>query len=191
VGFYVIVVLLTTILGAHGVGGLRAADAVFAPFTLLAPALMLAGLPAVARQLASSREDALKLAAGISVASIAATGVYAALMLVFGPRLITLVFGRSFESYADLLLPVSVQQFVLAAGIGFAIFLRAEQRGRAIVVTGVAMVITSLVGSTTLASLAGPSGAVWGLCIGAAVASTLSGYFALRPSWARHDVTVR
>jgi len=63
IGFYGLVLLLTPILGATGLGGLRAAETIFAPMSLLAPALVVVGLPAVSRALSRSDDSAIKLAA--------------------------------------------------------------------------------------------------------------------------------
>jgi O-antigen/teichoic acid export membrane protein len=182
IGFYGLVVILTAILGAADVGGLRAADSVFAPFTLLAPALMLAGLPAVSRSVAVSRAKALQLAAAISAFCVLLILAYSAVMFLAGDTVLPAVFGDDFEPYVHLVVPMSVWQIALGAGLGFAILLRAEQRGRAILVSGTAMLAASLLASPLLAAAAGVEGAVWGLGIGAAVGTVFSIYLALRPS---------
>jgi O-antigen/teichoic acid export membrane protein len=179
-GYYGLIVILTAILGVSGVGGLRAADSIFSPFTLLAPALMLVGLPATSRALGRSRESAVNLAAWISGATVFLTLAYAGFMLVAGPHILTSLYGGAFEPYGDLVVPLSVVQITLASGIGFAILLRAEQRGRANFVGGTSMTATSLVASTFLAHLAGVDGAVWGLAVGATVGSFLMIYFGIR-----------
>lgn len=180
IGTYGLILILTAILGAAGLGGLRAADSIFVPFTLLAPAMILAGVPAVSRTLARSHESAVHLAARISGACVLVTLAYSGVMLVAGSRILTAVFGESFEPYGNLVVPMSIWQLALTGSIGFGILLLAEQRGRAILVVGISMSATSLVASSVFATLHGVRGAVWGLAVGGAVGSFLCVYFGLR-----------
>src|SRR5439155_1001203 len=140
----------------------------FAPFTLLAPALALAGLPAASRALAHSEKSAALLAVKLSSLCVGVTIAYSALMLVAGTRILTAVFGSSFDSYGDLVVPMAAWQIMLAVGVGFGILLDAERRGRAIVVVGSTAMAVSFAASTILATVAGVRGAVWGLAAGAA-----------------------
>lgn len=193
-GSYALVAILIAIVGAAGVGGLSAAQTIFAPFSLLAAALVLPGLPAVSRALARSRESAVRLAATVSVAGIALTGVYLLVMTVVGTRLLTGLFGDAFADYGELVVPICVWQVLAAAGLGFAILLRAERRGRTIFVAGTAAIVSQLVASSVLAAVAGVEGAAWGLSFGAAVGTLLQivygvragGAARLRVSDARH-----
>jgi O-antigen/teichoic acid export membrane protein len=180
VGFYGLYVVLIELLGTPDLGGLRAAESLFSPFTLLAPALLLAGLPAVSRAYAVSHEAAVRVAVAISGGSVLVTLVYTGLMLFAGPHLLAAVFGDSFEPYHDLVVPMSAGQLALAAGIGFVILLRAEQRGRATLVIGSAALLVTLCSSIFLATKAGIEGAVWGLSLGAAVGAALSIFTGIR-----------
>ena len=182
VSFFGLVVILTGILGAADVGGMRAADSIYAPFTLLGPALLLAALPAVSRVYARSHERAVRLAIGISSGSVFLTLIYSAVMLAAGSHLLTAFYGDSFEPYADLVVPMSAWQLALAAGYGFGILLLAEQRGKQLLVTGTVMSATSLVASPVLAEVDGVRGAVWGLGIAAVVGAALATYFSVRGS---------
>jgi O-antigen/teichoic acid export membrane protein len=172
-GFFGLYMALTAILGVADLGGLRAAESVFAPFTLLAPALSLAGLPALSRALAVSHERAVRLAVVISGTAVLVTLAYTGLMLAGGSLILTGLFGEEFKRYDALVIPMSAGQIALATGVGFAILLHAEQRGRANLVAGLAMVLTSLSASIFLAVRAGIEGAVWGMALGAAVASVV------------------
>jgi hypothetical protein len=180
VSLFGLVVILTGILGAAGVGGMRAADSIFAPFTLLGPALLLAALPPVSRVYARSHGSAVRLAIGVSVGSVFLTLIYSAVMLVAGSYLLTAFYGGSFEPYADLVVPMSAWQLVVAAGYGFGILLLAEKRGKQLFVTGILASVTALIASPSLADVSGVRGAVWGLAIAAAVGSALAAYFSIR-----------
>jgi len=179
-GFYGLVLLLTPILGATGLGGLRAAETVFAPMSLLAPALVVVGLPAVSRALSRSHESAMKLAAGISGACVLLILVYSGVMVVAGPSILTQVFGDAFEPYGDLVVPMSIWQLTLAIGLGFTILLRGQQRGKVLLLSGTSMALTALVVSPVAAALGGVRGAVWGYISAAAVYGLLVVWFGLR-----------
>lgn len=179
-GSYALVAILTAILGASGVGGMRAAETIFAPFSLLSAALVLPGLPAVSRALALSRERAVRLAATISAGGIALTLAYLGVMALVGPRLLTGLFGDSFGAYGGLVYPICVWQILAASGLGFAILLRAERRGRTLFAVGTASILSMLVASSLLALVAGVEGAAWGLSAGAAVGTALQVFYCLR-----------
>ena len=170
---YGLIVLLTGVIGVAGIGGLKSAQSVFAPFSLLAPALVLAGLPVVSKALAESRTSAIRLAAWISGVGVGLAVAYSAVMLVTGPRILTLVFGDAFEPYGSLVAPMCAWTIALAGGIGFTILLRAQQRGRALFVVGASAQVVTLFASTALAVAGGVEGAVWGFVVGAACGSAI------------------
>jgi len=180
IGFYGLVLLLTPILGATGLGGLRAAETIFAPMSLLAPALVVVGLPAVSRALSRSDDSAIKLAAGISGACVLLIIVYSGVMVVAGPSILTRIFGDAFEPYGDLVVPMSIWQLTLALGLGFTILLRGQQRGKVLLLSGTSMALTALVVSPVAAALEGVRGAVWGYISAAAVYGLLVVWFGLR-----------
>ena len=134
----------------------------------------------MARALGRSRESAVRLAVTISAAGIALTVAYLGLMTVAGTHLLTALFGDSFEEYGALVVPICVWQVVAAAGLGFAILLKAEQRGRALFAIGTAAIAAQLVASASLAAVAGVEGAAWGLSAGAAVGTILQVVYAVR-----------
>jgi hypothetical protein len=76
---------------------------------------------------------------------------------------------------------MSVGQVALAAGLGFGILLKAEQRGGEVLLSGVVFVTASLVASLSLATQDGIEGAVWGLSAGAAVLAALVICLGVRP----------
>ncbi|MCS7006775.1 MAG: hypothetical protein RMM28_05440 [Thermoleophilia bacterium] len=181
-GSYALVAALTLILGSSGVGGLRAAETVFAPFSLLSRAAALPGLPAVSRALARSHDEAVRLAAAISLGVVSLTFAYVVVMLVQGTALLALVFGGEFGGFGTLVVPLSAWQLALAAAVGFGLLLTAQRRGGALLACSIVGIGTTVGASSILASLAGVEGAAWGFALGAAVAATLTIGLALRPT---------
>jgi O-antigen/teichoic acid export membrane protein len=174
------VFLLNGLLGAKALGGLRAAQTLFAPLTLILPAISLPGLPAIARTLAVSPRAAISLAIRLSGFVMALAALYVAVMVPLGGRLIVYVFGASFKPFTNLAVPTGAWQLASGLGVGFVLFLTAQQRGRdllAILVTGS---IASIAFISLLAWTSGVTGAAWGFTIGASAASILSIGLALR-----------
>ena len=164
-----ITIVVDKTLGAPAVGGLRAAQSIFAPLTLLTPAIALPGLPAVTRAVALSSRAGLALARKLSGAVMALTAVYVILMVSVGSALMPLLLGDSFEPYRDLALPIGVWQEVGAAGVGLTLLLTARRRGRE-------LLVVRLVESTAIVALIwilsarhGLEGAAWGYAAGAAL----------------------
>jgi O-antigen/teichoic acid export membrane protein len=174
------VFLLNGLLGAKALGGLRAAQSLFAPLSLLLPAISLPGLPAMARSLAASPRDAIGLALRLSGSVTALATLYGAAMIVSGGNLIVLVFGTSFREYTDLAVPIGVWQVVAGLSVGFTLFLTAQQRGRDLLLVGVAGSVGCLVFVPFLAWANGVTGAAWGFSLYAAVATALSAALAFR-----------
>jgi O-antigen/teichoic acid export membrane protein len=168
-----VIIVLNSALGPAAVGGLRAAQSLFAPLTLITPAIALPGLPAMARAAAQSRRAAFSLAWRLSAAVMAFTGVYVIFMTSVGSALLPLVFGRSFDSFRNLALPIGLWQEIGAAGVGFSLFLTAWQRGRDLFV---ARVVESTSILALVAILVGPwglHGATWAYVVGAALGQSV------------------
>lgn len=174
------VFLLNGLLGPKAVGGLRAAQSLFAPLTLIMPAISLPGLPLIARTLAASPRAAFGLAVRLSGSVSVLAALYGAAMVLLGGHLIVLVFGPSFDAYTNLAVPIGVWQLVAGFGLGFNLFLIAQRRGRDLLLIGV----TGSVGSTVFVGLLawadGLRGAAWGYSLYAAAATGLAAVFALR-----------
>lgn len=181
-GSYALVAALTVILGSSGVGGLRAAETVFAPFSLLSRAAALPGLPAVTRALGRSHAEAVRLAAAISLGVVTLTLAYLVLMIATGGSVLALLFGEEFTRFRTLLVPLSVWQVALAATLGFGILLTAQRRGRALLASSIAGISSTLGASSVLASMAGVEGAAWGLAIGTTLGGACAIGLAIRPA---------
>jgi O-antigen/teichoic acid export membrane protein len=172
--------VLNGILGAGRVGGLRAAQSIFAPLTLILPAISLPGLPALVRALAVSPKTAIALAGRLSAAVSLTAAVYVGAMVVLGGRVVPYVFGGSFDSFTGLAVPLGAWQLVGALGTGFGLFLTAKERGRDIFTVLVAGAVSSTAFVTLLAWASGVTGAAWGFAAGAAVTTTLYVALSLR-----------
>jgi O-antigen/teichoic acid export membrane protein len=141
------VFVIGALLGTAAVGGLRAVQTVFAPLTLLSPAIALPALPTMTRKLATAFGEARIFALQLAGIVVVLTTVYVTLVGVLGADLLNIVFGRSFVVYENLILPVAVQQVIAAAGVGFDLLLRAGKRGRAIfgITAATGLLLVSLV----------------------------------------------
>ena len=164
------------ILSAAALGGLRAASTVFAPLSLIIPAIALPGLPAIARAEASG--TGRKLAVNLSVVAVVASGAFALMLFVGGWRLLPFLFGHEFTRYRDLIGPVSAAQVFAAAQVGFVLLIKARMRGRTLlliqaVTTGVGLALV-----VTLSFAYGLTGAAWGGA-GANLLSTVLCLFAI------------
>jgi O-antigen/teichoic acid export membrane protein len=174
------VLTLAAVLGAYGLGGLQAAQSLFAPLSLLSSAVTLPGLPAVTRALAVSFSSALRLAVRISVAVVGLAFAYVLLAGAGGGGLLAVVFGSRFRTFHDLIYPIGAWQLAAAAGVGLQIFIRSQQRGRALFLTRLCVSIVGYCAITTLAATHGVSGAAWGFAIGSATETVLLAAIARR-----------
>jgi O-antigen/teichoic acid export membrane protein len=178
---YAIIFFLIAVLGAYAVGGFRAAETVFAPLSLLAPAIALPGLPAIAHAYGRGYGAARQLAVRLTFATILLTLLYFAAMLVVGNTLLVRLYGEKFDPFSDLIVPIGSWQIFTAAALGFTLLLSAAQRGRALLVAGVITSLSQLVLMTGLAWAYGLNGAAWGLAAGTAIGAAATIFFALRP----------
>jgi O-antigen/teichoic acid export membrane protein len=186
---YSSVLILALILGTNGLGGLRSAEALFSPFSLVAAALVLPALPALSRAAAVSHRQALRLAVRICAVAVGFGLTYMAVMAFVGPWLLVHLFGSSFSPFTNLVWPMAAVQVLNAAGVAFTLLLLAEKRGRASLVSGVAASAATIVSATALALVYGVQGAVWGMATGSGVGSVAVIYLALRKRPAPGETT--
>jgi O-antigen/teichoic acid export membrane protein len=160
------VFLLANVLGTQAIGGLRAVQSVFAPLTLLGPAIVLPGLPALERALRTSKREAWRVAMRLTgFITVVAVG-YVVVVGAWGADILSTLFGRSFLHFRSLTLPVAVGQVFLAAGVGLTLLLQASRRGSALILSSAAGSLLMLGGAWGLAHSHGIVGAAWGLAIG-------------------------
>jgi O-antigen/teichoic acid export membrane protein len=177
--------LLAGVLGVAELGGLRAAQSLFAFMTLAGPALAMAGLPAITRTLRESVAAARVLAMRLSVVALILVATYLVAVGSFRGEVVALIFGREFGSFADLVIPVGVMQLFAGGSIGFTIFLKACSEGRALFWMNVVHSACTFAFSVSLALYAGVQGAAWGFSLGAAVGAGIAIFLAFRVATVR------
>jgi O-antigen/teichoic acid export membrane protein len=171
IGTYATVLALALVVGSTNLGGLRSAEALFSPFSLIAAALVLPALPALSRELAISRRAARRLALRINLIALALGGGYFAVMALLGSWLLTHLFGRSFARFDELIWPMATMQLLGAASFAFAVLLIAEKRGRTLVAAAIVGSTATFAFATALGAVSGVTGAAWGLTAAAAVSA--------------------
>lgn len=127
------VFLIAALLGPAALGGLRAVETVFAPLSLVLPAVSLPALPIMTRRLAIGPNEGKRFAVQVSGLLAGITATYVILAGMGGDTLLRGVFGDSFVGFDSLILPIAIQQVVMATGGGFDLLLQGGKRGRAIV----------------------------------------------------------
>jgi O-antigen/teichoic acid export membrane protein len=174
------VFILAPLLGAAALGGLKATNSVFAPLSVLGPAITLPGLPSMTRAYRSSLHDARSLATRLSVTVGGLTGLYTLLLAAGGGVALTFLFGDRFTRFTSLIVPTAAGQIMAAASIGFVILLKASKSGRPLVLAHVISTVGTLIVTPILAIRAGVTGAAWGLAIGYGLESLAVIWFAWR-----------
>jgi O-antigen/teichoic acid export membrane protein len=177
---YATVLILALVLGTEGLGGLRSAEALFSPFSLVAAALVLPSLPALSRAAAVSHHNAVALAFRICAVAVAFGLAYMVIMAFIGPWLLTHLFGSAFSPFSNLVWPMAAVQVLNAMGVSFTLLLLAEKRGAASLVVGTVASAATLIFATSLAVEYSVAGAAWGMAVGSGVASAAAVYLALR-----------
>ncbi len=172
--------VLAAIVGTTDLGGYRAVESLFAPLSLIGPAVALPGLPALARAYTVGYRRARELAAELSGIAVAASLVFFTALFLGGWRLLPFLFGRRFLRYRDLVVPIAAGQVFTAAAVGFAPLLKVERRGRFLLLTRFAgLVLTTGIGSIA-AIRYGLIGAAWGAAIASCASSIILVLGALR-----------
>jgi O-antigen/teichoic acid export membrane protein len=170
---YVTVLILAAVIGSEDLGGLRSAEALFSPFSLIAAAFALPALPALSRELTSSRDAAQRLTIRISVVAALLGVAYFIVMVWIGGWLLVHLFGSSFSSFRGLIWPMAVAQLFYVGSFAFTALLIVEKRGAELFVAGAVGAAATVGLTTALASSYGVTGAAWGLAAAAGAASVL------------------
>ena len=179
--------LLAAVLGTTDLGGLRAAESLFALMTLVGPALSVAGLPAITRALARSVSDALGLATRISGIALAVVAVYLVGVGVARAEVMGLVFGQEFVAFAHLVIPIGVAQLLGGGVLGYTLFLKACSAGRSLFRYQIAFSVLVLGLSVGLAVRYGAEGAAWGYTAACLLAGGIMVVLAYRVGARRAD----
>ena len=160
-----VIIALAGILGTAALGGLRAVQTVFAPMTLLAPAIALAALPELSRQWTTDTSQARRTAVRLGGLATALTLGYLVVVLVGSESILQFAFGDEFRSYGELMVPIGVGQLTAAMFIAYPNLLKAQHRTRALFLVAAASVPVLLVVTPILGLVYGIVGAAWGLTI--------------------------
>ena len=160
VASYFSVLALVGILGAREFGGLRAVQTVFAPLTLLGPALSLPGLPLLSRTAGESPRRAMMMTLRFGALMALLTGVYVLVFYGF-PGSLGFFFGEEFVEFRSILLPIGISQILLAPAFALTMFLKAQQRGRSLFWSVSLYTLFNVTLAVALALLFGLNGAAW------------------------------
>jgi O-antigen/teichoic acid export membrane protein len=165
---YASVLALSGILGSRQFGGLRAVQSVFAPLTLIGPAIALPGLPLISQAAVDSPRRAFGIACRLAVLATFVTGAYLGVVYAL-PDVLSFVFGDEFGEFQSIMVPIGIAQLLMAPASALMLLLIGQQRGRTLLWVGTlnACLLTGC--SVLLASIFGLTGAAWGAVAGTAL----------------------
>jgi O-antigen/teichoic acid export membrane protein len=172
--------VLAGILGTEALGGFRATQSIFAPLSVIIPAISIPGLPAVARVRAVGYRGARVMALRLSAFAVVAATAYVVVLLVGGWRLLPLLFGSSFSRFQNLIWPTAAWQTLTAASIGLLLLLKAERRGLPLLLNRAIATTLTLLLIWVFAWRAGLVGAVWGGAVGSLASLSILAWSSLR-----------
>jgi O-antigen/teichoic acid export membrane protein len=167
------ILIIAGLLSASDVGGFRAVQSVFAPVSLLGPAIGIPGLPAMSAALGQSRAHAGRLAVRFSGFLILMTGAYLLLVGSLKGTLLALLYGPSFRSFEGLIYPIATAQLLIGASMGFILLMKAARQGPALLVADTVGAAALFLAAWLLTRTDGLTGAAWGQAIGAGVTTAL------------------
>lgn len=165
-GAYAVTIVLALVLTTSDVGGLRAIQSLFAPLSLIGPALALPGFPRIAALESADLARATVEARKLSVKSTVLVAGAVLMLSLGGHRLLNFFYGAEFERYAVLILPVGFGQLAAAAAGGLVLLLQSQRRTLELLAYGVIGSVTSLGAAWILAASHGLVAATWGLAAG-------------------------
>ena len=184
-GQQTVVFIVAALLGAQDVGGLRVAEVLFAPMTMLIPALDLPVLPALTREAAKSLRRATVAAARYGLLALTFVAAYMLAAALLRDHLLTWVFGASFQRFRDLIFPYGFAQLFLAQALGYRILLRVTRHGKTLLACQVASMVSTVALVAALSTTYGVNGAAWAIAAGSVVASVLVSTIAWLQTWRR------
>lgn len=168
VASYASVVALSGILGSRQFGGLRAVQSIYAPLTLIGPAIALPGLPLVSRVIVGSPRRALGIALQLAALTTVTTAAYLGIVYTV-PNLLSFVFGDGFAEFRSIMVPIGVAQLLMAPVSALTLLLIAQQRGRTLLWVGTLNAFLLMACSIAFAYGFGLTGAAWGAVAGSAL----------------------
>lgn len=161
---YVRVAGMSAILGPAAVGGYRAIETVFAPTSLIGPALTNAGIPIVRESAAERSPRTWGVAAKISMASAGLALAYV-VPVTIARDFVFFVFGESFRDYQNLIAPIAIGAVAFSLATGFSVLLLAVRRMDLTALVVLTSAVLGLAITLPLAALFGLEAAAWGIMI--------------------------
>ncbi len=172
--------VLAAIVGATALGGYRAVESLFAPLSLIGPAVVLPGLPAVARAYAVGYRQARDVALRLSGIAVAASLAFFSAFFLGGWHLLPLLYGSDFLRYRNLVVPIAIGQTFSAAAVGFSPLIKVQRRGRFLLLVRSAALVL-VIGLGAMGAIRyGLIGAAWGAVIASFVSGSMLAVGALR-----------
>ncbi len=144
-----IVAILAVVIGTDDLGGLRGAQSLLTPLTVLAPVATLAALPVVVARRRRSREAAQREAARVGALLGCAAAFYGLGAYLFADRLLGLL-GLEFLKYREIVLVVAIAQVFAGMAVGPVLLAKAYLSGRAVFVTQVTGTVLTFVALAAL-----------------------------------------
>jgi len=181
---YVVLVLLSTILGPAAVGGYRAIESAFSPLSLVAVGLTNPGVRELRDAVVTGRGE-VRIAAALGGVAAAATGTYALVLSNWEHGLMRLL-GSQFEPYLFLVAPIAVGQVILALALGFELLLKVKRRGRLFLPVGILSPLAAVISAPLSAAYGGLEAAAWAIALSGVLSSAWSVLAALRTSRRPH-----
>jgi O-antigen/teichoic acid export membrane protein len=167
------ILIIAGLLNASDVGGFRAVLSVFAPVSLLGPAIGIPGLPAMSAALDRSRAHAERLAVRLSGFLILMTGAYLVLVGSLKGTLLSVLYGPSFRAFEGLIYPIATAQLLIGASMGFILLMKAARQGPSLTLADTVGAAALFLAVWLLSRSNGLTGAAWGQAIGAGVTTAL------------------
>ncbi len=145
---------------------LRAIQSLFAPLSILGPAVALPGLPALVRAHGGARRTPRNLAIRLGLLLLTASLAYVLAAGFEARPLLKFVFGSRFSRFSTLALAVGLGQVFAAWAIGSSLLLKSQRKGRKLLIARAVGSVASITSTAVLAIQFGVVGAAWGMTIG-------------------------
>jgi len=153
---------ISSILGPAAVGGYRAIETVFAPTSLIGPALTSSGLPPLRTSVEEQAARTWSLAVRISILGTALLVAYVVVVVLAKDEVIR-IFGAEFDEYENLIPPMIVGQLLTGSAVGFGLLLAAARQVRELAFITVVHAVLMLGLALPLAAARGLEAAAWGI----------------------------
>lgn len=168
------IVLAGAMLGPVGLGGLKAATGlVSGPAMVLIQAGGSVGLPEASRALRASGWSGLRrVQRAITAAGLITVGSIALMVVLFGAKLLDLVYGHQFGQFAPIAVIISVGWCGASLGLGAILSLKATRRTHLLFRVSVLSLVASVVATAVLVPSFGIKGAAFAIVVTYAVATS-------------------